>query len=285
MSLRPSWPPPGRREGVRGKGRTNSGRGGNILVQHRNKQLISANSSSSTSGISGIDINHPMYKEFMDFMKSKKESDNDPPTYSTILIDDENIEVFDLNDKREVVLLLENSDLIWKDEPWQILAPEEWGMNPMKEMHYIHPEQKVANQDGKVHGQEILDSINEKISSYYDIATSEPHMADDISPFKKITRKLQMKKGLISKSEVIALYMEEVKKDLLRNLDIEIKDDISMVSANKTHDDDDDNCMAGEGQDADSNEGIDIEALLRNYQQQIEESSSINTAVKGKNKE
>ncbi|KAG5590683.1 hypothetical protein H5410_041197 [Solanum commersonii] len=162
-------------------------------------QLIAANSSNSTSGTSGIDINHPMYKEFMDFMKSKKESDNDPPTYSTILMDEENIEVFDLKDKREVILLFENSDLRWKNEPWQvmyryldtvsytttvykykmhyeiilsatgscefqhfypantknvynfskmimkkILAPEEWGMSPLKEMDYIHLEQKVA---------------------------------------------------------------------------------------------------------------------------------------------
>ncbi|KAH0781364.1 hypothetical protein KY290_000962 [Solanum tuberosum] len=144
MSLRPSWPPPSRRGG---RGRTNSGRGGHILIQYGNKQLIAANSSSSTSVTSGIDINHPMYKEFMNFMKSKKESDNDPPAYSTILMDEENIEVFDLNDKREVILLLENSDLRWKNEPWQILAPEEWGMSPLKEMNYIHPEQKVAMVD------------------------------------------------------------------------------------------------------------------------------------------
>ncbi|KAG5630259.1 hypothetical protein H5410_001976 [Solanum commersonii] len=82
-----------------GGGRSNSRRGGHILIQHGNKQLIAANSSSSTSGTSGVDINHPMYKKFMDFMKSKKESDNNPPTYSTILMDDENIEAFDLNDK------------------------------------------------------------------------------------------------------------------------------------------------------------------------------------------
>ncbi|KAH0765001.1 hypothetical protein KY285_000872 [Solanum tuberosum] len=78
--------------------------------------------------------------------------------------------------------------------------------------------------------------------------------------------------------------MEEVKKDLMKNLDIEIKDDISMVSTSHTNDDDDNACIAGEGQDVDSNEEIDIEALLRNYQQQIEESSSTNTAVKGENK-
>ncbi|KAH0729869.1 hypothetical protein KY289_001057 [Solanum tuberosum] len=78
--------------------------------------------------------------------------------------------------------------------------------------------------------------------------------------------------------------MEEVKKDLMKNLDIEIKDDISMASTSHTNDDDDNACIAGEGQDAYSNEEIDIEALLRNYQQQIEESSSTNTTVKGKNK-
>ncbi|KAG5572759.1 hypothetical protein H5410_062525 [Solanum commersonii] len=40
----------------------------------------------------------------------------------------------------------------------------------------------------------VFDSINKKISRYYDIATSEPQVTDDLSPFKKITRKLQMKK-------------------------------------------------------------------------------------------
>ncbi|KAG5632506.1 hypothetical protein H5410_004223 [Solanum commersonii] len=200
-----------------------------------------------------------MYKELMDFMKSRKESNNNPPTYSTILMDDENIELFDLNDKREVILLLENSDLRWKNEPWQ------------------------KDQEGKVHGQEILDLINVKISKYYDIATSEPQVIEDLSPFKKITRKLQMKKGLISKSEAIALYMEEVKKDLMRNLDIKIKDDISMASTSHTNDDDDNICLAREGQEEE--EEIDIKALLQNYQRQIEKSSSTNTAVKGKNKE
>ncbi|KAG5609777.1 hypothetical protein H5410_021058 [Solanum commersonii] len=59
-----------------------------------------------------------------------------------------------------------------------------------------------------------------------------------------------MKKGLISKSEAIALYMAEVKKDLMRNLDIDIKDDISMVLASHTNEEDD-TCAAGKGHDAD----------------------------------
>uniref|UniRef100_M1DT42 Uncharacterized protein n=1 Tax=Solanum tuberosum TaxID=4113 RepID=M1DT42_SOLTU len=116
------------------------------------------------------------------------------------------------------------------------------------------------------------------------MSTSEsPVLMDDFSPFKKITKKLQMNKGLISKSEAIALYMEEVKKDLMKNLDIEIKDDISMVSASHTNEKDD-NCIAGNGKDVDSNKEIDIETLLQNYQRQIEESSSTSTTVKGKNK-
>ncbi|KAG5581701.1 hypothetical protein H5410_052328 [Solanum commersonii] len=58
----------------------------------------------------------------MDFIKSKKELDNNPPSYSSILMDDENIEVFDMNDKKEVILLLEENDLKWRNEPWQIMA-------------------------------------------------------------------------------------------------------------------------------------------------------------------
>ncbi|KAG5632677.1 hypothetical protein H5410_004394 [Solanum commersonii] len=136
-----------------------------------------------SSGTSGININHPMYKEFTDFMKSKKELDNNPPSYSSILMDDENIKVFDMNDKKEGILLLEEDDLKWRNEPWQIIArmhyeiilsstgcefqhfypantkkvynfskmvikkiiaPEEWGMSTLKELDYIHPEQKIV---------------------------------------------------------------------------------------------------------------------------------------------
>ncbi|KAG5571474.1 hypothetical protein H5410_061240 [Solanum commersonii] len=88
-----------------------------------------------------------------------------------------------------------------------------------------------------------------------------------------------MKKGLISKSEGIALYMEEIKKDLMRNHDIDIKNDISMASTRHTNEEDD-TCATGEGHDID--EEMDIEAILRNYQQQIEDSSSASTLAKEK---
>ncbi|KAG5632618.1 hypothetical protein H5410_004335 [Solanum commersonii] len=316
----------------------------------------------------------------MDFMKFKKETSSST-TYSSVLIDDENIKVFDMNSKKEVILLLEESDLRWRNEPWQIMtryldtvaytataykyrmhyeiilsstgcefqhfypantkkvynfsklvvkriiSPEEWDMSTLKELDYIHPEQKVPefgdvffiefsipwimrwsievnttsegfpclqrvfytkfwskllqkNPEGKLHGQEILDLINVTISRYYDTNTIVESQVkeNNIDPFKKIARQLQMKKGIISKSEAIALYMEEVKRDLMKNLDFDIKDDTSMASASHT----DDTCLAGEGQDLDDEEE-DLETILKRYQQQMEESSTSMTD-KGKNK-
>ncbi|KAG5632674.1 hypothetical protein H5410_004391 [Solanum commersonii] len=73
----PTWAPPSRR----GRGRTNPGKGGHILAQQGNKTLTSFNvndSATSSSGTSGINVNHPMYKEFMNFMKSKTKLDNNP---------------------------------------------------------------------------------------------------------------------------------------------------------------------------------------------------------------
>ncbi|KAG5605282.1 hypothetical protein H5410_026774 [Solanum commersonii] len=154
----------------------------NVIIE-----LVAANSSTTTSGINTY---HPMYREFMDFIKSKKASNNNPPAYFAVLMDEENMEVFDLNDKREVILLLENSHLKWKNDPWQV----------------------------------------EESSSTATAAKGKN---------KRI-----------------------VKKDLMKNLDIDIKDDISMASASHTNDDDDNTCIAREGQDVDSNEEVDLNALF-----------------------
>ncbi|KAK6779835.1 hypothetical protein RDI58_022019 [Solanum bulbocastanum] len=108
--MRPSWHPPGRTERGRGGrgmrplwpptrgrgGRGNRGRGGHILDQLGNKKLIDA--SSSSRDIKGLNTNYLMYEEFMNFMKSKQSKDNNHPTYSSILVDEENTEVYDMND-------------------------------------------------------------------------------------------------------------------------------------------------------------------------------------------
>ncbi|KAG5595776.1 hypothetical protein H5410_037008 [Solanum commersonii] len=138
------------------------------------------------------------------------------------------------------------------------------------------------NPEGKLHSQEIIDLINVTISKHYDTTHMEPQVMEDLSPFKKTTRKLQMKKELISKSEAIAIYMEEVKKDLMKNLDFDIKDDISMVSVSHTNEEED-VCITGEGQQEIDDE-TDLETILKRYQQQLEESSSASTTGKGKEK-
>ncbi|KAG5576985.1 hypothetical protein H5410_057119 [Solanum commersonii] len=93
----------------------------------------------------------------MDFMKSKQGSKNNPLTYSSALIEEKTTKVFDQNDKKEVILLLEYNDLRWKHDPWQLMArvsrisaflpyhyQKKWGMNPLNERDYIHLEQKVT---------------------------------------------------------------------------------------------------------------------------------------------
>lgn len=80
----------------------------------KNQRLIASNIAGTS-----LDLNtdHPMYKEFMDFIKSKKGDD------STALADDnnENIEVYNQNERKEFILFLEQSDLKWKNNPWQIM--------------------------------------------------------------------------------------------------------------------------------------------------------------------
>ncbi|KAG5632289.1 hypothetical protein H5410_004006 [Solanum commersonii] len=78
--MRPSWPPPSRR----GRGRTGAGRG-NILTQTENQKLVAAYIASA----SGLNTYYPIYKEFLDFMQSKQGKDNVPPSYSTVLADEE----------------------------------------------------------------------------------------------------------------------------------------------------------------------------------------------------
>ncbi|KAG5579418.1 hypothetical protein H5410_050045 [Solanum commersonii] len=91
-----------------------------------------------------------------------------------------------------------------------------------------------------------------------------------------------MKKGIISKSKAKAMYMEEVKRDLIQNIEVDIRDDISIASASHTNNDDE-TCMAGEAQSDNSNKKINIDALLKKFQEQVEEFSDKATC-KGKDK-
>ncbi|KAI5662500.1 hypothetical protein M9H77_21823 [Catharanthus roseus] len=66
-----------------------------------------------------------------------------------------------------------------------------------------------------------------------------------ISPFHHITTKLKLQKEVITKEDLIRSYMEELKKDLVKNLIDNDKTDVSMTGSSN------EDCLAGESQDPD----------------------------------
>lgn len=64
------------------------------------------------------------YQEFLDFIKfkSKKQRDNEVPSYSSIIkYENGNTELYECNKIEKVIIFLENHDLRWKDIPWQLM--------------------------------------------------------------------------------------------------------------------------------------------------------------------
>ncbi|XP_047268094.1 uncharacterized protein LOC124898500 [Capsicum annuum] len=107
----------------RGIGGRNSPRGrGNVLVQIGNQRLISL--SITNSSFSSMNTDEQTYQEFLEFMKfkSNKQGDNEVPSYSSILKDDnENTELYERNKIEKVIISPEKHDLRWKDNPWQLM--------------------------------------------------------------------------------------------------------------------------------------------------------------------
>lgn len=87
----------------------------------------------------------------------------------------------------------------------------------------------ISEKDGKLYGQALLDQIEAKIEEYVNTKETAMEMKE-LSPFQKVTRQLQMKKGAISKKEILTSYFEEIKKYLARNFEIEVGDDMSITS-------------------------------------------------------
>uniref|UniRef100_M1AGX3 Uncharacterized protein n=1 Tax=Solanum tuberosum TaxID=4113 RepID=M1AGX3_SOLTU len=102
----------------RGRGKAPMGRD-NVLAQIENQKLIASNIAETYTSTSGIITEHPMYKKFMNFIQFRQVQGTNPPSFSSAITDEgnENIEVFDKNEKDEVILL-EPMDLQWKDDPW-----------------------------------------------------------------------------------------------------------------------------------------------------------------------
>lgn len=67
--------------------------------------------------------------------------------------------------------------------------------------------------DGNVHGHQLIESIKMIIAKYRQQKEMDsPHEQAELSPFKNITRKLQMKKGAMTKAEILASIWRKSKK-------------------------------------------------------------------------
>ena len=83
-----------------------------------------------------------------------------------------------------------------------------------------------------------------------------------------------MKGGIISRSEILTSYMEEIKKDLIKHLEKNVTDDMSVTTSNE----DEENCLAEESQII---KEMDIKEFLQQFPNQVKE-SSITKEFKGK---
>ncbi|KAI5667691.1 hypothetical protein M9H77_17544 [Catharanthus roseus] len=105
---------------------------------------------------------------------------------------------------------------------------------------------KVDPDTKEIHGKNILDEIQQKIELYKrmkDTGEVKTH-----SPFHQLTTMLKLPKDVIPKEDLIKSYMEELKKELIKNLLPEDKTDISMTGSSN------EDCLAGESQDPDMDE-------------------------------
>ncbi|KAG5570715.1 hypothetical protein H5410_060481 [Solanum commersonii] len=90
---------------------------------------------------------------------------NAPPSYSAVINNEasENIEVYDKNEKDEVILLLEPRDLQWRDDPWQIM------MRYFDTASYVVPTYKYI-----MHYEIILSSIRSaEFQHFYPVNTKK----------------------------------------------------------------------------------------------------------------
>ncbi|KAL3510965.1 hypothetical protein ACH5RR_030366 [Cinchona calisaya] len=81
---------------------------------------------------------------------------------------------------------------------------------------------KIDPDTKQLFGQELLDQIKEKITSYTE--TTSITYAMEPSPFRHIVRKLQVQSGTMTKDEIVAAYMEQVKDQIKEH----IKQDLSI---------------------------------------------------------
>ncbi|KAI5653761.1 hypothetical protein M9H77_30948 [Catharanthus roseus] len=109
----------------------------------------------------------------------------------------------------------------------------------------------------EIYGKNILDDIQQKNASYNKM--KDKGEIKSTSPFYHISTKLKMQKEVISKEDLIRSYMEELKKDLVKNLITDDRTDVSMTGSSN------EDCLAGESQEPDMKDfsEVDIDQMVK----------------------
>lgn len=119
---------------------------------------------------------------------------------------------------------------IWKWTP--VFGYTEEMIPCIKRVHYSKFWDKMIKENPdtkKIFGIDTLILIDEKIKIYEERINNQIQRLSP-SPFDHITRKIKMMSEVITKEEMISLYMEEVKKDLMSKLGDENMSQVSDTS-------------------------------------------------------
>ena len=110
----------------RGRGQSSyRGRGGRgewVIAQHGSQRLIATEIANTTSSSTGnIQINASDYKQFLEYKKKCEAESSNTATYANIASEEDNDPddsfSYEKSFSKEEVLLSENKDLKWRDEP------------------------------------------------------------------------------------------------------------------------------------------------------------------------
>ncbi|KAG5609121.1 hypothetical protein H5410_020402 [Solanum commersonii] len=207
---------------------------------------------SSSVHLEDIPESDPLYAKLQEFL-AQKQGDS----FASIAKEEVNdIKTYEKVEKREMIFLLENSDIQRREEPWKIFQrylvnglyfPEfsvPWIHKWVSEVDFTEEQipciyrtyynnfwdklMKKDLQTKSIYGQELLDLITKTIHDYKSIP-NKGIMTDDLTSVKHMARKIS-NHDEEEQNEIIMKYLEEVKKKILLNISHYAKLDSSMHS-------------------------------------------------------
>ncbi|KAG5584389.1 hypothetical protein H5410_044823 [Solanum commersonii] len=190
----------------------------NILAQIGNQKLIASNIAEAYTSTSEINIEHPMYKEFMNFIQSRQVQGNNPPSYSSAVADEgnENIEVFDKNEKDEIMTrYFDTSSFAVPTYKYRMHYEIILSSIGSAEFQHFYPA-NTKKGPGYVTAQDIILPPYAKIAD--NTQQKKTKLANEINKFKE---KLQLEGELEEKEENNQDNLPEIRIDEINNDDLD----------------------------------------------------------------